>query len=84
MDKEEALKELNKLCDSIGESVAVQKDEFTSKEFGVSRGCSDRTARSILSNLEKEGIVTRRTASCKTGGKVVWRFVQETSRGITK
>ena len=78
MDKEEALRELNKLCNGVGNFVPIQDGEFTSIEFAISRGCSHRTATRILSDFEGTGIVTRRYAASPTGGaKTVWRFTDK-------
>ncbi len=81
MNKEEALREVNRLCDSAGAFLSIQDGEFAAKEFAVSRGCSLRTASKILVAFEKDGKVSRRRASCPTGGTIVWRFVQETPPG---
>jgi len=78
MDKETALRELNKLCNGVGNFVPIQDGEFTSIEFANSRGCSHRTATRILGDFEGIGIVTRRYAASPTGGaKTVWRFTDE-------
>jgi hypothetical protein len=77
MDKETALKELNRLCDERKSNVPVQADEFTAIEFAQSRGIAHRTASGILREFEKEGIVSRRHAYMPSGGKTVWKFIQK-------
>jgi len=76
MTKEDAIRELNRLCDSAGEFVPVQEGEFTSIEFAESRHCGRRTANRILVDFEKQGAVSRRRAAGHNGAIVVWRFTE--------
>jgi DNA-binding MarR family transcriptional regulator len=75
MTKEDALREINRLCDQKGILTSIRPDEFTVGDFAKSRSCSRRSASRILASLEKEGLVSRRIAYSDSGTTVAWRFI---------